>query len=378
MRRNKAAVTQLLISFLLLIPLFRPEIGRACAPAPRPGQVVSIAEESAVILWDEANRTEHFIRRAMFDSDAPDFGFLVPTPAAPELAEASDTIFTTLENRIEPPVVFKNDRAGVDFTPFLLGFFLLSRPAMEVSQAPGGVRVISAKRIAGFDAVVLEANDAKQLKRWLGKHGYEASPAIIDWLAPYIAAGWMITAFKIAKDAPNHAVETSAVRMSFRTDRPFFPYREPAPRRKDEKAQTGSRLLRVFFLGANRMEGSMGKDLNGDWPARVVWADRLNRKSLEFLSAALPGGGLPPPESWLTVFEDKSSPRPGTEDVYFSTAPTQIPVEPPPIIHNLARPYYAPIDLILLFIGGIFLFCRWKRRKARATRITEFQEAPNA
>src|SRR5262245_45994026 len=59
----------------------------ACAPAPPRGEEVRIAEEEAIILWDPATRTEHFIRRAQFRSTARAFGFLVPTPATPALGE---------------------------------------------------------------------------------------------------------------------------------------------------------------------------------------------------------------------------------------------------------------------------------------------------
>ena len=60
----------------------------ACAVVPPVNQPVAIANESAIIIWDSANKTEHFIRRASFQTMAKDFGFLVPTPAQPELAEA--------------------------------------------------------------------------------------------------------------------------------------------------------------------------------------------------------------------------------------------------------------------------------------------------
>jgi antitoxin (DNA-binding transcriptional repressor) of toxin-antitoxin stability system len=42
----------------------------ACATAPPRGEEVQIAEEEAVITWDPATRTEHFIRRASFHSTA--------------------------------------------------------------------------------------------------------------------------------------------------------------------------------------------------------------------------------------------------------------------------------------------------------------------
>src|SRR5437016_3719837 len=69
---------------------FRAPAVRACAPAPPPGVRVEIADESAIIVWDAAAKTQHFIRRASFATAAHDFGFLVPTPAQPTLAEASD------------------------------------------------------------------------------------------------------------------------------------------------------------------------------------------------------------------------------------------------------------------------------------------------
>ena len=62
----------------------------ACATAPPRGEEVQIAEEEAVIVWDPATRTEHFIRRASFHSTARTFGFLLPTPTTPTLGELPD------------------------------------------------------------------------------------------------------------------------------------------------------------------------------------------------------------------------------------------------------------------------------------------------
>src|ERR1041385_8881603 len=78
---------------------------RACAPAPRPGAYVRVVEEAAVIIWDAERRVEHFVRRASFEGNGGDFGFLVPSPSAPQLAEARDDVFVQLEERIRPQVV---------------------------------------------------------------------------------------------------------------------------------------------------------------------------------------------------------------------------------------------------------------------------------
>src|SRR6516165_6284836 len=85
----------------------------ACATAPPPGVVVQIAEESAIIVWDAKARVEHFIRRASFHSTGKDFGFLVPTPAKPELSEVADSVFDQLEQATKPELVEKDEVDGI-------------------------------------------------------------------------------------------------------------------------------------------------------------------------------------------------------------------------------------------------------------------------
>lgn len=349
---------------LLMSASLNPRLGRACAPAPRPGQFVRIAEESAIIIWDDKTRTQHFIRRATFDTDALDFGFLVPTPTEPALAEVDSSAFSDLEYLIRPQVIEKAEVTGVDFTP-LLGLFWLSR-SMSVPPT-SAVHVLSARRVAGYDAVVLEADNAAELNRWLGKHGYASSPSLTEWLAPYVAGRWKITAFKIAKDASYREVGTSAVRMSFTTDRPFFPYREPADQREAKEARAGDRLLRVFFLSSSRMDGALGGGASGAWPGQTVWADRISEANRERLGSLVPRESQLSQNTWLTVFEDKSSPRTGTDEVYFAPSKQQGTVQAPPVITTVGRSIPAPLDLILILIGGLFLLMRWKRRRKLAS-----------
>src|SRR5215470_1170411 len=267
---NPRHLARTMIVALSLSALLTPQLGQACAPAPRRGQFVRIAEESAVIVWDEKTRTEHFIRRATFDTDAPDFGFLVPTPSEPALAEVSDSRFDELEYYIRPKEVEQTEITGVDFTPLLFGYFLIARPGSDSARIKSAVRVLSTQRVAGYDAVVLEADNAANLNRWLGEHGYDFRPSLTEWLAPYVNAHWKITAFKIAKGAGNREVGTSAVRMSFKTDRPFFPYREPADQREAKESKSGDRLLRIFLFSSSRMDGTLGENASGAWPGQIV------------------------------------------------------------------------------------------------------------
>jgi hypothetical protein len=205
--------------------------------------------------------------------------------------------------------------------------------------------VLEQTRVGGYDASVLAADDPAALNRWLGEHGYESRPALTAWLAPYTKAGWTVTAFKIAKavaDAPN--VGTTAVRMTFQTNRPFFPYREPEDQR-GAKANPPRRLLRVYFIGDGRFAGAL--DGGADWPGRAVWANAVSETNRIWLANEL---RLPIPAGnslWLTEFEDHSSPRPGTDEVYFAPSADQTPIERHPIIRN---DIYTFPDLISLSI----------------------------
>jgi len=277
---------------------------------------VAIADESAIIIWDEANKTEHFIRRSNYKTTARDFGFLVPTPTQPELAEAKDQAFKMLE-RLTAPVILPPPPGG---------------PRFPGAPAGGKVEVLEIKRVAGFIAAVLKATDADALNDWLKKNDYQSRPELTTWLEPYIKSGWIITAFKIASDEPkSSSIATAAVRMSFKTERPFYPYREPADARVvTEGSVAPARLLRVYVLTKDRVQANVGKD--GQFPGKTVWANTITANSSKALAKHLKLEAWQPGEGWwLTEMEDRSSPRPGTDEVYFSTSTDQSTVARPPV-----------------------------------------------
>lgn len=329
MRRVLATRSRLfLLAAALLAPalffLARQTIW-ACAVAPRPGDYVGIANETALIIWDADSKTQHFIRRATFDTKAKDFGFLVPTPTRPELDEAHDYLFRLLEKATAPA-----ERT-------VLAVVQRGAPGEATDKARGNsVQIIETKRVGDFDAVVLKADDPKALDQWLGKHGYAADAALTDWLAPYVEKGWFLTAFKIVKNAGQQApAAASAVRMSFRTEKPFFPYREPATQADAKQRESGRRLLRLYVLANARMEGNLG-EAGAAWPGTTVWSGAMPKDEDQFLLYTLKVHDKVKGKQWrLTEFEDWSSPRPGTDDVYFSASADPSPVARPPITRYL-------------------------------------------
>lgn len=343
----------------------------ACAPVPPMGATVDIANEEAIIVWDSSSKTQHFIRRAAFDTTAKDFGFLVPTPTLPQLAEADDAAFGMLSGKTAARVI----RREMVFTGALVGLLASlipssdhgdKRPAMKAAAPVAPVTVLLTAKVAGFDAVVLEATEADALDNWLKKNGYVSSPELVDWYKPYIAAKWKITAFKIASDAPQ--VATSAVRMSFTTSKPFFPYREPAAVRSPQSPGR-ERLLRVFLLADARFDGNVGE--TGTWPGKAAWSNRLPEEVREHLieltKLPITAGKQ---SAWLTEFEDKSSPRPGTDEVYFKRAADQSTLKRPDIVTGPSVWLDLGVSAIVLAIlaGVIWVFVRIARAVYRLAK----------
>lgn len=354
MRNQLSALFVIFFAWLLLGSSPEPTI--SCAALPPRGFEVDVAEESAIIFWDAAQRIQHFIRRATFKTEAKDFGFLVPTPTAPTLSEAENAAFSLLARVTAPEIINRTETRYVFQFPFLMpGSKSLSDDARYVG-APAPVQVLHEQTVAGYDAAILQASDANALKAWLEKNGYPTSPDLEEWLKFYIENRWTITAFKVSKDGNQGS--NSAVHMTFKTDKPFYPYREPAGQRKGGKLK--SRLLRVYFLAEERYAGKIGTST--EWPGNSVWSDKIenNAKALGEMLKLSPLATTP----WLTEFEDKSSPRPGTDEIYFAPASDKAVVHRPPVINviHVDVNIFGYVVLIGLVVGlGILILVLKKR-----------------
>ena len=338
------------------------------------GPSILVAQESAVIVWDPVKKVQHFIRRAAFDTKSPDFGFLVPTPTVPQLpfAEVEEVVFQEIGRWTLPKTV---EQSRWKLEPLLCFGFLPG--AAPVGSAPGmaGVRVLHEQKVGGYEVNVLEADDAEELAQWIKKHGYSADPELYDWLKPYVEGGWKISAFKIMQDPKSGKLATTkAVRTSFKTDRPFFPYREPEKKNgkevQKEARLSDGRTLSIVLVSSARMEGKLGA---APWNAKVPWADRLTDEQRKQIAKE---GGIPadeiPADAWLTAFEDRSAPRPSKDDVYFEPSDNQTPVHPPDLIHY--TDVWIPIDCTLFVIAALTLVVTLVVLKSR--RRTQLPNSP--
>jgi hypothetical protein len=278
----------------LAIALPLAEDASACASIGR-GAPIRIYGEEALIVWDPAHHKEHFVRMAGFDPADEDFGFVVPTPSRPELGEADDHVFERLFG-----VYQRRSRER-------------SAPALGARQA---VEVLERRTVAGLDTAVLRADDAGALDRWLEANRYPSSEALRAWLAPYVEQHWFVTAFRIDPSAHHgRGFATRAVRMSFDTDAPFFPYSEPA----QTEARRG-RPFRVSLVAPARMRVRSGNDA---WHGRVGYARQPGAQLTRTLRDVVPADSFGE-QAWLTVFDEARSLR-GTRDLYFESDEQQTP-----------------------------------------------------
>jgi len=355
----------------VLIGLFffaAPRAEACCSVGPPPNESAPfaprIADQDVIIVWDESARTEHFIRRASFVTGQQNFGFLVPTPTKPELGEVGDSAFDRFTETIKPEEIWVRHyqlrsllfprtqdrlRGGVD---------TLTQGIHESGEPVPPVRVLSEQRVAGFDATVLEADNSEALAGWLKERGYSWRPEMGPWIEPYVAAHWKLTAFKLASNDEGGFDSTRyAVRMSFATDEPFFPYRTPSDR-------LSANMLRLFFVGPKRVVCDMG---GHEWPADVPYAKKLGvLKTVPLLWGVVPG--IPRLEGlWLTTFEDREWPRPSEHDLKFSASADQSSKVPLPIVHRST--VNVPIEgvgiLGLLPVGAMLLRRSAKRPVSR-------------
>jgi hypothetical protein len=230
------------------------------------------------------------------------------------------------------------------------------------------VRVRLEKNVAGFQAVVLETQSASALLTWLKENGYAFSPEVQAWAKPYVKAGWMITALKVAKRKDGNdkkSVAAGALRMTFKTDRPLFPYREPDSKGPAQALGAKRRLLRIYFLAEARYQGELTKEVA--WTGKVAWANALNsedrKKALALLKLPKATG---PAKWWLTEFEDKWRYLVAPADVHFSRASDQTTVKRDPILEYVSSSW--PTDVTGYAIAAVVILPPLVRRVRRGRK----------
>lgn len=362
----RALSSALSAAAILMVSYLTTPCALACAIAPPAGEEARVAEEEAIIVWDAAEKTQQFVRRAAFHTTSARLGFLVPTPSRPTLSEVDQGVFAELAHAIAPRYETISEGYNVELS------LLLQRSKSETSSAgASGVTVLERSVVAGMDAAILEADSATALSEWLAQNGFLSTSNLADWLSPYVKSQWKITAFKYAGELHSQASPgtfgTKAVNLTFQTDRPFYPYREPLDARsvlgpRLQALPRPPRLLRLFFIGTQRMDAQ----LNGTpWRADLLYAAAPELRHLSRMLTL-------PKDAVVTAFHDKQDPRPGIDEVYFAPAADQSRVEQPPIVFRRPRVILLPLEIMIPLFGtslGVWIALRNRRQKREIAQL---------
>lgn len=343
------------------VSVFSHRPAQACAVFVPSGtkQAPKVEHEDVLLVWDESTKTQHFIRRATFEAHVKAFAFVVPTPSAPQLAEAPEALFGALESIVKPKEVSETDWK-FDATPFLLLSFARSAASSAIPiSAAQQITVLSESRVAGMDATVLAATDAKALVQWLNAHDFTLRESAQSWVQRYIDKKWTFTAFRYVR--PDVAslesiarAESQTVRLSFKTDAPVYPYMEPSDARP-----TPGRELRLWVVGTDRRAFELETPGSVQPTSSTVFAGKTTL-ALGEIGFALPTA------PFLTYFVDHTEMRPG-EDAVFRAAKDQTAITPPPNVTHVPRTLWIPLDGVVVVAAAIWVVAR-KRRQRAATR----------
>lgn len=211
---------------------------------------MTLANERAVIIWDQKAKIQHFIRSANFEGKAEDFGFILPTPTQPtEIAVAQDEVFGVLASA--KPRDPSEATGGV------------------TRSADGSVQVLDQRNVGDFEVTVLKAQEGKAIGEWLTKNKHKMRPAMEPWLDHYAERGWILTAFKYKGRRSNEP--TKAVRVTFAADYPHYPFKMPTDTWSSENHH---RKLDLFLVSQTPMKGAY---TNGRaWETPASWSNELS------------------------------------------------------------------------------------------------------
>ena len=243
--------------FLTLISMSYGVSAASFCVAPK-GVAIDMGGQTSIIVWDAETKTQHFFRKAGFETSSPDFSFITPTPTVPSFGKADPKAFEQIRTVIR-----------TFYTPRSLGA-ALERGSDSISES--SVEVLQTVEVAGYEIKTLRADDATALETWLNENKYETPPGIKSWLNYYIKKKWVLSAFKFKKkpDQKEGEVSSSLIRMSFKTDKPFHPFYVPT-----ENLKGANGMANIYFISSSAYKVSnpnlpISSDVTGVIPSRAA------------------------------------------------------------------------------------------------------------
>ncbi|MBS1728351.1 MAG: DUF2330 domain-containing protein [Armatimonadetes bacterium] len=246
---------------------------------------VALVDQSSLIVWDPATKTEHLVQTSTFLSKANRFDIIVPTPTMPKVETIGPTVFDRLMNVLHPATDL------VDFGG---------------QQTP--TQPVKAPSVGYLKTTSLKASDVVALYEWMDKNGYKPSMDQRKWLETYVVKGWYLTMLQVQTN--EESFRTLPIRLSFKTNAPVAPTSTP-----DHTWLAGVRR-QTFLLSPENRDGYYS--LKKSWSAEpeshayvtTTITERL-MKDLKLASNDLPG------KAWVNRFVEMGKESTSPDDLVF-------------------------------------------------------------
>jgi hypothetical protein len=342
-------VRRLLAALLLACALTVAAPAYACACGglvDQPGRDTEVTSETALVVWD--GETETILLRLSTRTDAVNAGLLVPTPSPATADLGDEQVFTDLAGVTAPRPATRWHLFG----PPLLGGGG-GGDDTSAGGPGGGVEVLASVDLGPLRATTIAAANTPALQSWLTSHDYDASPALLASVAPYVQEGWTFVAVQLTAAGESLDGDLPPIAMRFTSREAVYPMRMSS-------AADDAQQPLVYVLAEHRMlrtdpvaSGSTRPDTTfaGPVAGTDVRAPELKQWLATTPYLTKSSQWLPDPSEVISDFTY----RPAADDSPFH-----------PVLYD--DEYLLPGDLgallvLLLVIGAVWLGLRLTRKR---------------
>lgn len=329
-----------IVSRFLSLLLFLTAKASACGLVYSTESMARLVTEKTLIVWNDKEKTEDFIRSPQIETNNNDVGFIVPVPSVPEVTEVDDQIFSKLDQLIEErrPTQIRFFRESSRSKSKQLGGIDQSFNA-AMPGTRGGVDVVKEFNLSKYEVKVLKAHDLEALKKWLKNNNYNYREAFDAWLKNYLDSEYFLTVFKFKKETASEGLKAQAISIKFKADAPFYPYRDSS-----DMLVSPDRNLKLYFLSDKAYMPDFN-DLGEDKPKGFEETPEFSaqiyvkseHKNLHFDH-----------QSWLTVWTDTTKLRPDRDLIFKAESEQNDEILPDAKVIYLEDYFY-------LVLAGLFL-----------------------
>lgn len=264
--------------------------------------------EKTVIIWDETNQTQNFIRSVNFNTKSKNLGFIVPVPSVPTVSEIKDDLFSSLDKKMEEMRPIKYVLFNSNESTKNLGSTGSLTDGIAAS-APSSVSIVAEYKLTNFDVKVLKADELSALLDWLKNNGFDNRPALEKWLSNYVKNGSYFTVFNFKSESNQSGMSTNNISIKFKSPAPFYPYRD-----SEDMVENPERNLILYFLSSTYYTPDfLSKNFKINKP--IGWEEKpyfSHDIELDNVFTKM----TEKQTMWLTVWKDYTVKRPD-QDIFF-------------------------------------------------------------